>query len=586
LIAAVVDKCQQRHSETVAALQRIAGAPRGQTTVDGVTLLVWGGPRCASIRPEAGMAWTGDVPDGATAGPSTLDALRGEFGVIARNSETVRLARGHFGGRPLYYTVPRSDQSTVVCSRLGPLVTLVDGGCTLDRQYLAFMMAGISDHTRIERSPFAEIHRVGPGQVVDLGAGDVVTAASLPPPRPIPLASISPEAVARELRARLRSVMHRHLAGLERVAVLASGGVDSSAVLAACVAYAREHGRPRIDAFTVDVRGPGDDRPYFERLCRDLDVTPVHLTPTHWAPYVRRAWTLDATPCVWPNGAWDWPLLEAARSHGAEVVLTGVGGDDLYEGDPRLIGERARSGGLLDALIEALLMRAYWQPSAWGRVRDFVLRPLVTPWIPSTVRLARLRRLSARGLPWASPFARAVLAASCRLPRAPAKTGDAFVGDLAVSPYLADPIDVRERLEAKTGCVVRDPLFAPELVDVIASIPAEMLMHGQRLRGLFRLALAGLVPDEVRLRTDKAGFELALAEMLAAAGGLRAFADLSGAHALGELGLLEPRKFARAFEDAAGRNGTHGWSSWSHLWPVLALEAFARAHDANSWDIP
>jgi asparagine synthase (glutamine-hydrolysing) len=555
-----------------------------------VTLLAWNEPRLARFDPLSNLAWVGELD--AHLPPlelsQRLESLRGDVALIARGAGFVRLARGYFGGRSLYYTVPHPGRSTLVCSRLGPLVEALQAlgrDTALDRERLALMMAGVPGDTEsMNRSPFEQILRVRPGEILELGATRSTERGALELPKPIALEDSAPEAIAAELRSRLHAVIAGHLAGLDRVAIMASGGVDSSAIVAACVGYARANGGPEIDVLTVDVAGPGDDRPHFDLLCRELGVTPIRFTVADCAPYVRRAWTLDATPCVWPNGAWEWPLLETARARGADVVLTGVGGDDAYEGDPRLLAEDARRGHLLSAVTSAARMRAYYRPTPWGRVRDFVLRPLVTPWIPRAMRKTRLRMLAGGASPWVTDYARDVIErASATLPAPPAESGQELVARLAVAQHLVDPVDARTRMEGAAGCLVRDPLFAPELMDLVSSVPARALLHGDRLRGLFRLALRGLVPDTVRLRSDKASFEPALTEMVALAGGLEAFRDLSTASELARIGLVKSREFERAFQAAASHGDRLSWSSWGRLWPVLSLEAFARAHREGKW---
>jgi asparagine synthase (glutamine-hydrolysing) len=580
LIAAVLDDSPARHARAVAALVDAAGVPSTQSTSGSVTLLAWGAPTQARVSPTSDLAWVGE-PVGAelSAHPSTLACLGGDFALLARSEHVLRAARGYFGGRSLYYSVPRGERSTIACSRLGPLVRAL-GGTTLDRPWLALTMAGvIGQSASMERSPFEQIRRLCPGQILELGLTGFLHAGSLRLPGRVPIGASTPEEIAEELGSRLRKVVARYLAGLKRVAILASGGVDSSAIVAACVRHVQANGGPAIDVLTVDVPGPGDDRPYFDLLCRELGVTPVRFRPIECAPYMRRIWTLDATPNVWPNGGWEWPLLEAARARGAEVVLTGIGGDDAYEGDPRLFAEEARRGHLFRAVSSAARLRTFYRPTAWGRVRDFVLRPLVTPWIPAGARRARLRALARRRLPWGTAAALHIVEReSTFLAPPPAETGEEHIARLAVAQHLADPVDARASVEGATGCLVRDPLFAPELMELVASIPPRLLLYGDQLRGLFRQALRGLVPDPVRLRTDKASFEPALTEMLAAAGGLEAFRDLATARELARLGLVESIEFERVFRSRAGAAGGPSWSSWSELWPVLALEEFARAH--------
>ena len=65
-----------------------------------------------------------------------------------------------------------------------------------------------------------------------------------------------------------------------------------------------------------------------------------------------------------------------------------------------------------------------------------------------------------------------------------------------------------------------------DLVEFLASVRPDRLLHGGWVRGLFRHAIRDLVPDQVRMRPDKANFELALLDLVRAAGGFDAFEPL------------------------------------------------------------
>jgi asparagine synthase (glutamine-hydrolysing) len=120
-----------------------------------------------------------------------------------------------------------------------------------------------------------------------------------------------------------------------------------------------------------------------------------------------------------------------------------------------------------------------------------------------------------------------------------------------------------------------DPLIDDELLELMASVPPELLLLGGRTRGLFRASLEGLLPDTVRLRRDKSAFEPALARMIAP-NDLAHLRTLSHLESLGQLGLVDPEPFRRRFELVVRRASTS--PEWLTVWPALAVESFVRQY--------
>jgi len=150
-------------------------------------------------------------------------------------------------------------------------------------------------------------------------------------------------------------------------------------------------------------------------------------------------------------------------------------------------------------------------------------------------------------------------------------------------PHLMEVVDFRSQLREALGSEQLDPLIDDDMIAFVSSLSPELLFHGGRTRGLLRAAMEGLVPDTVRLRTDKAHFEPAMTAAVRAAGGFEAFADLAAVPHLAELGLVEPSPFRTAF-DALSRAPEDWGAGWLEVWPAIAVEAFVsryRAGDAR-----
>jgi hypothetical protein len=304
-------------------------------------------------------------------------------------------------------------------------------------------------------------------------------------------------------------------------------------------------------------------------LAAELGIVPVRLSPSACAPHVRRAMVLDAMPYTWATGGFDLGLVEAAKAGGADVVLTGVGGDSVFDGDPACFAEAAARGHLLRAFRAAIRLKEPWYSTPASRIYHYVLRPLVRDATPSVFRSAWRVRRARRALPaWAGPRLRSLpFANSAYVPHG---GPSGRFASLSFGPGILSMSEMRGQIEAATSLRCAAPLLDPTISELLSSLHPEILLHGDRVRGLLRLAAAGKIPDCVRLRNDKAAFECAVTEMVGAAGGLDALGDITKVRALADLGIVEPQSFQRAL--ARFRAGED--DGWLDVWPALACESF------------
>jgi asparagine synthase (glutamine-hydrolysing) len=285
---------------------------------------------------------------------------------------------------------------------------------------------------------------------------------------------------------------------------------------------------------------------------------------------------------VCPTAAWELTLLRMARDRGATAVLSGIGGDDVFDGDPRALAWSVCRGDV-GALVDAARMIVPWRSSPMRRVGEFVVRPIAARLVPPGWRRALRVRRAARALPrWAGPIMRdAILGGSPPASARPAKwepSGRERYEALSGSAMMLDVADARGQAQSAAGIVRLDPCLDPQLVSFVMRVPDRAMLDGRRLRGLFRRAMRGTLPDSVRLRKDKAAFEPAFDAMLDALGGLKTFANLATAEGLGALGIADPIKFREDFDEfvATGRDDVLA------IWPALAVEAFVRAQRGSS----
>jgi asparagine synthase (glutamine-hydrolysing) len=377
----------------------------------------------------------------------------------------------------------------------------------------------------------------------------------------------------------LRATVRRAIQGHARAGVMVSGGVDSSALLGVARDLQRRGDvTSQIEAFAWDYQTHyGDDRPYRRSLVRHLGIEP-HLTrPPDAASAVSSTFVADGMP-FHGTGA---PLLAAlsrrARERRVTVLLTGVGGDEVVDGEPDLLADLVRQGRPLRAVLDAVRLRGPMMGGPLWRAEQYLLLPIVRDITPEPLRRLRRRRAFLARYPWAGPRLRRYLEATagrrsrCE-PRLGWSAGERFEV-MARSPFLQQVCIARGQEEAVLGCLRRDPFLDEDFMRIVASLPPLALMHDHFRRGLLRHALRGLVPNDVRKRGTKAIMEPALGETVTAAGGFGVLGHLADARMLGDLGIAEPGRFRRAFDELA-RNPDRG--PWAAIWPALAAEDFLR----------
>jgi asparagine synthase (glutamine-hydrolysing) len=380
------------------------------------------------------------------------------------------------------------------------------------------------------------------------------------------------------MRAALERSVERTIGSARRVAVMAGGGLDSAVLLALTIQWARRSGATAF-AVALDFAGPGDDRPYLRALEAKLGCEVLRVTPEQAARRLSLFDGIDRAPFPQATGAVEVELMARARAEGAECVLSGAGGDELFDGDPRSLAQLAREGHLREALRRARELRAFAESP---RVPAFswVVRPLLARLMPRRVRLFRARRAPLRVPAWSGPVVKACLRARRErfldeLSRLP--TG-AFVDEAFTAHYRMLLSSLRHLTETAAGVERRDPYRDRDLIVFARSLPASWLLEpGGIRRGLFREAVRDLLPDALRMRRDKAWFEPACIRLVEPGGGLARFRDLAGATRLEALGLVEPTAFRAAFEAFVA--SPDDALAWATVFPALAMEAYLRAEE-------
>jgi asparagine synthase (glutamine-hydrolysing) len=291
-----------------------------------------------------------------------------------------------------------------------------------------------------------------------------------------------------------------------------SGGLDSSTV----VSLMRRL-EPGADLRTFTGRFPGDplDEGRFARLASEANRTvarEVAPTPERFEREAERVYWHADFPIGGMSQFAQWCVFHLASQHGVTVLLDGQGSDEQFGGYGNAIAE---------AFLGQLAAEGRWQP--WARERRAAAR--VSPELFSWPRLAlnktplrmlrpALRRLGGRArFDRRSIFRREWLEASGPLcpadeviassngPHALSRT----LWLLSFRTMLSALLRFGDRLSMAHSREVRLPFCDHRIAEFAFSLAPDLLVGEGQVKRVLRLAVNGLVPDEIVARR-KQGF--------------------------------------------------------------------------------
>jgi asparagine synthase (glutamine-hydrolysing) len=276
----------------------------------------------------------------ARSGPSFVRRLDGMFAFLLWDAaeRALILARDRFGIKPLYYA--EVGGGVLAASEIRALLSSGVISARIDRSALAgYLTFGSVQEPEtivsgVRMLPAGAVHRFD-GERGALRGSEVFRLDPVDLPREMIGDRVE---AARRVRLALEHSIDRHLVSDVPVAVFLSGGLDSSAV----AALAAQRSAGTMDGFTVTFGERRFDESAVARL-----VAQRYGIRHHEIPLGGEA-LRSALPAAF--AAMDQPSLDgintyvvsaAVREHGTKVVLSGLGGDELFAGYPSFRRARA-----------------------------------------------------------------------------------------------------------------------------------------------------------------------------------------------------------------------------------------------------
>ena len=446
-------------------------------------------------------------------GDDFIHRLNGMFDFAIWDARRRRLliGRDRLGVKPLY--VYQSERTLAFSTEAKALLEMPELKIELDRDALAdYLHMG---YVAAPRSMFRGIRKLPPATLLAIENNQVKEWRYWRLPSAIDTKVTETEWVDR-VRSRMEESVRMQMVSDVPIGAFLSGGVDSSAV----VAFMARHSDSPIRTYAIGFEGGEAERLYNElpyaRRVAELFGTEHHeivVKPDVVGLLPKLLWHMDE-PIADSAFITTYLVSEFAR-HDVKVILSGVGGDELFGGYRRYLGAYySRYSNWLPRWIRDLLSRAA-QILPSDRHSKFLNILRLAKGYLGALDLTpdeRYRRyLQVLGRDTVSELMRG----------GQPQTGDA-IGSAMATAGSQDEINrmfaidaetqlpddlllLTDKMSMATSLECRVPLLDHELVELAASVPGSIKVKGRHLKYLMKMALSDVLPSDILYR-EKRGF--------------------------------------------------------------------------------
>ncbi|MCB1916015.1 MAG: asparagine synthase (glutamine-hydrolyzing) [Rhodocyclaceae bacterium] len=445
-------------------------------------------------------------------GDDCLLRLNGMFDFALWDGRRRRLllARDRLGVKPLY--VCQSARGLAFASEAKALLALPDVSAELDHAALrSYLHLG---YVAAPQSLFRGIRKLPPGSLLVVEGQRVEQRRYWRMPASIDRARSEAE-WADAAAARIEEAVRMQMVSDVPIGAFLSGGIDSSAV----VGYMAKHSSQPIRTYAIGFEGgPAEalynELPYARRVA-ELFATEHHeivVRPDVVSLLPRLLWHMDE-PMADTAFITTYLVSEFARQD-VKVILSGVGGDELFGGYRRYLGghyaERFRR---LPAWVRGPISgigrhlpsdRHSGLLNLFRLARGFLATAELAPDERYRSYLQILGRPEVGALLLDETGADDPLGAAFDA----AGDEDELNRMLAVDAETQLPDDLlllTDKMSMAVSLECRVPFLDHELVEFAASMPAAVKVRHGRLKHVMKRALGGLLPDDI-LNRKKRGF--------------------------------------------------------------------------------
>jgi asparagine synthase (glutamine-hydrolysing) len=415
------------------------------------------------------------------------------------------IARDQLGIQPLVYT--QSDDLVIFASE--PKIVLAHPSVRKEPNEVAIAhyLTGHRYQLQDGHTFFLGIHRLRPGEALIVSADytRIVRYWQIDPHRTDD--DDTDEDFVAEVRDLMLDAVRIRLPDGNRIGAALSGGFDSSSIVCMIDKLNRSErsGSASLDTFSYNFGTQEADEVDLINLVAD-SVGACH----HSVDVLTDDFLADLDDVMCAN---DGPVVEAAvlllwkkkrlvRLHGIDILLSGLGGDEVFMGRVNYFADLARSGHLLTLLREIRGIYPYdYSTGKASSLKRILLAYIYAPLEPHWV--ANLRKLHIqRTYPpaWVVKDFAQRCGVAAALPRAgEPRFPTAFNQDCHDVFYfeLSTVLHFQDIASSAFSIDTRFPLLDVRIVERLFALPRRWKISRGQVRILQKRAMAGILPDAI-----------------------------------------------------------------------------------------
>ncbi|HEX6739954.1 MAG TPA: asparagine synthase (glutamine-hydrolyzing), partial [Vicinamibacteria bacterium] len=454
-------------------------------------------------------------------GEACVERFDGMFALALWDARerTLFCARDRFGEKPFYFHHHEGQEFTFASEMKALFAAGVSRRASRGRLYDFLAHDVVQDPSDGAATFYEDVRSLEPAHTVTVSAARRQSRRywAIPPRQGAPPLGL--EQAGEKLRALFLESTRRRLRSDVTLGSSLSGGLDSSTVVCALRSLGAAEGL-RQRTFSARFRQPAlDEGQHIEQVAQAVGLQPNYTWPDAegLAANLDRLVAHQEEPFSTPSIYAQWEVMRLAQEHGTIVLLDGQGADEVFAGyhhffRPLVLGLLRSDGNGWRAEVAAYEARH-------GRSLGVGWRLRMEARAPALLRaLGRVRRHLGRGAEadWLHPG----FAGPHRqrpVPFVAFRELDAALRFFTQDYGLRNLLRYADRNSMAFSREVRLPFLSHELVEFAFTLPDSFKLHQGWTKLVLREAAKGLVPESIRLRVDKIGFDTPQAEWLGAA---------------------------------------------------------------------
>lgn len=442
--------------------------------------------------------------------PNYLD---GDFTFIIANlkKNSIFFVRDHFGKKPLYYYL--KNEVLIISSEIKSILTQKDLQINIDERYIADTLSIIK--SEYNRTVYKEIKKLPPAHycILKNGKPEFKKYWTLEVQKEIDLPD---EEILKKFKKLFTDSIFNCTDSNNKLGAELSGGIDSSSIVAVANQFSKISTFSHIldDEYLEKVHPFGDERNYIQEVTSFLDIQNKHFIYSN-SQGVLNSLKSSLTEFGYLSqqsfSAFSEQLYKKAHEEGVDVLLSGFGGDEAITSKIGNYCEELAQNGQWQKLKQELKKKnnnnfqyyksytKYLLKIRFTKIYNFLKKENpITPWKEKKFETLAINKDFENAFNIKSRYLN-LFTHECW------KSTQEINIERITHSHVSQRLEYCNSFARKYGIEYRYPFLDKNLIEFYLSIPLRLKLNCSAKRCVIRESLKGLLPDTIRLRTDKSG---------------------------------------------------------------------------------